>query len=182
MTSENLHFFNQPQMFCEITLFRWPPPRADTTTSAMRMCRQSWTGQAISKIFRFEGEKKFHISPAIFSQANSTFATCSKWSYDDSEFKDTIVTENDWVCGIGHYVADLYTLGVVGLILGTFVFRCSSPFSDFFLAFNRNPLSVPLPTSTVARRASTSGSSPSCSSLSSRSLSATAMTCLPCSR
>ena len=123
MTIENLHFFNQPQMFCEITLFRWPPPRADTTTSAMRMCKQSWTGQAISKIFRFLREKKFHISPPIFSQANSTFATCSKWSYDDSEFKDTLVTENDWVCGIGHYVSDLYTLGVVGLILGTFVFR-----------------------------------------------------------
>ena len=122
--------------FCEKTSFRWLPPRADTTTSAMRMCRQSWTGQAISKIFRFLRDEKCHISPPIFSQANSTFATCSKWSYDDSEFKDTIVTENDWVCGIGHYVADLYTLGVVGLILGTFVFRCSSPFSDFLAVQN----------------------------------------------
>jgi len=56
-------------------------------------------------------------------QADSDLASCSQWSYDDSEFKDTLVTENDWVCGIGHYVSDLYTLGVVGLILGTFVFR-----------------------------------------------------------
>ena len=167
--------------FCEKTLFRWLPPRADTSTSATRMSKQSRTGLPISTRSRFKREN-FSNFFANLSQANSEFATCSKWSYDDSEFKDTIVTENDWVCGIGHYVADLYTLGVVGLILGTFVFRCSSPFSDFFLAFNRTPLSVPLPTSTVARRASTSGSSPSCSSLSSRSLSATAMICLLCSR
>jgi len=62
-------------------------------------------------------------------QADSDLASCSQWSYDDSEFKDTLVTENDWVCGIGHYVSDLYTLGVVGLILGTFVF---SAIADFF--------------------------------------------------
>ena len=31
-------------------------------------------------------------------------------------------------------MADLYTLGVVGLILGTFVFRCFSFFSHFLLA------------------------------------------------
>jgi len=62
-------------------------------------------------------------------QADSGLASCSQWTYDDSEFKDTLVTENDWVCGVGHYVSDLYTLGVVGLILGTFVF---SAIADFF--------------------------------------------------
>ena len=65
------------------------------------------------------------LSNLIF-QADSGLASCSQWTYDDSEFKDTLVTENNWVCGIGHYVSDLYTLGVVGLILGTFVFRCFS--------------------------------------------------------
>ena len=64
-------------------------------------------------------EKSFFLS----SQANSELTSCQKWTYDDSEFKDTLVTENDWVCGVAHYVADLFTLGVVGLILGTFVFR-----------------------------------------------------------
>ena len=59
----------------------------------------------------------------LSSQANSELTSCQKWTYDDSEFKDTLVTENDWVCGVAHYVADLFTLGVVGLILGTFVFR-----------------------------------------------------------
>ena len=24
---------------------------------------------------------------------------CSQWEYDTSEFKDTAVTENNWVCG-----------------------------------------------------------------------------------
>ena len=59
----------------------------------------------------------------LWYQANSELTSCQKWTYDDSEFKDTLVTENDWVCGVAHYVADLFTLGVVGLILGTFVFR-----------------------------------------------------------
>ena len=54
--SENLHFFNQPQMFSEITLFRWPPPRADTTTSATRMSKQSRTGLPISTRSRFKRE------------------------------------------------------------------------------------------------------------------------------
>ena len=117
--------------FCEKTSFRWLPPRADTTTSATRMSKQSRTGLAISTRSRFKRENFSNLS-----QANSEFATCRKWSYDDSEFKDTLVTENDWVCGIGHYVPDLYTLGSVGLVLGTFVFRCSSPSSDFFYMFS----------------------------------------------
>ena len=167
--------------FCEKTSFRWLPPRADTSTSATRMSKRSRTGLPISTRSRFKREN-FSNFFANLSQANSEFATCSKWSYDDSEFKDTLVTENDWVCGIGHYVPDLYTLGVVGLVLGTFVFRCSSPSSDLFICFNLNPLPAPLPTSMAARQASTSGLSPSSSSHPYRSLSATAMSCLLCSR
>ena len=48
--------------------------------------------------------------------------------------------------------------------------------------FNLNPLPAPLPTSMAARQASTSGLSPSSSSHPYRSLSATAMSCLLCSR
>ena len=48
--------------------------------------------------------------------------------------------------------------------------------------FNLNPLPAPLPTSMDARQASTSGLSPSSSSHPYRSLSATAMSCLLCSR
>ena len=59
----------------------------------------------------------------------------------------------------------------------------SGAFPSFLISFLLpNPLSVPLPTSTDGRRASTSGLSPWCSSPSSRSLSTTATTCSPCSR
>ena len=54
---------------------------------------------------------------------------CPQWEYDTSEFKNTAVTENDWVCDKAMVVADLYTLSVVGLILGTFIF---SAVADFF--------------------------------------------------
>ena len=74
--------------------------------------------------FLFFARKEGNKNPFFLSsQANSELTSCQKWTYDDSEFKDTLVTENDWVCGVAHYVADLFTLGVVGLILGTFVFR-----------------------------------------------------------
>ena len=32
---------------------------------------------------------------------------CPQWEYDTSEFKDTAVTENDWVCDKAMVVADL---------------------------------------------------------------------------
>jgi len=54
---------------------------------------------------------------------------CSMWLYDKSEFEDTLTAENDWVCDKAHYVPNLYTLAVVGLIIGTFVF---SAIADFF--------------------------------------------------
>lgn len=62
-------------------------------------------------------------------QSDAKLAACSSWSYDTSEFTDTAVTENDWVCQKAHYTPDLFTLAVVGLILGTFVF---SAVADFF--------------------------------------------------
>jgi len=62
-------------------------------------------------------------------QSSAEKAACSEWEYDQSEFKDTLNTENNWVCDKAHYTSDLYTLGVVGLILGTFVF---SAIADFY--------------------------------------------------
>ena len=35
-----------------------------------------------------------------------------------SEFLDTAVTDNNWVCDLATRVPDLYTYGCVGLILG----------------------------------------------------------------
>jgi len=62
-------------------------------------------------------------------QNDTQLAACSNWTYDTSEFYDTVITENDWVCQKAHYTPDLFTLSVVGLILGTFVF---SAVADFF--------------------------------------------------
>jgi len=56
-------------------------------------------------------------------------AACTEWEYDQSEFTDTLVTEKNWVCEKSMYTADLYTLAIVGLILGTFVF---SLIADFY--------------------------------------------------
>lgn len=45
-----------------------------------------------------------------------------------SEMKSTAVSDNDWVCDKMKRATDLFTLGVVGLILGTFFF---SAFADW---------------------------------------------------
>ena len=81
-------------------------------------------------------------------QASATLTECQNFLYDQTEFYDTVVTENNWVCSkvtrttdhltlftLAHvsfqanYVPDLFTLAVVGLILGTFIF---SGVADFF--------------------------------------------------
>jgi len=62
-------------------------------------------------------------------QASATLTECQNFLYDQSEFYDTVVTENNWVCSKANYVPDLFTLAVVGLILGTFIF---SGVADFF--------------------------------------------------
>ena len=62
-------------------------------------------------------------------QEAPSLASCTEWTYDTSEFYDTAITENNWVCDKSHYTPDLFTLAVVGLILGTFVF---SAVADFF--------------------------------------------------
>lgn len=62
-------------------------------------------------------------------QNGSTTAACTAWEYDQTEFYDTAVTENNWVCDKAMWIADLYTLATVGLILGTFIF---SAIADFF--------------------------------------------------
>merc|ERR1719195_903064 len=62
-------------------------------------------------------------------ETGAEVSKCSQWEYDQSEFWDTAVTDNDWVCDKANYIPDLFTLAVVGLILGTFIF---SAVADFF--------------------------------------------------
>ena len=52
-----------------------------------------------------------------------------------SEFYDTAVTENNWVCDLEVRATDLYTLGNVGLILGTAVFSALADYKGRRLAF-----------------------------------------------
>jgi len=48
---------------------------------------------------------------------------CTKWEYDKSESKmETLVTQNNWVCGKASVVADLYNFGGIGVVLGVFIF------------------------------------------------------------
>ncbi len=54
-----------------------------------------------------------------------------KWDYDFSEMDSTAVTDNDWVCEKQKRATDLFTLGVVGLIIGTAIF---SLIADFFVS------------------------------------------------
>jgi OCT family organic cation transporter-like MFS transporter 4/5 len=51
-------------------------------------------------------------------------ATCRKgWMFDKSEFTRTIPTDQNWFCDEEHdYVADLYTYGQAGSIIGGIVF------------------------------------------------------------
>ena len=51
-------------------------------------------------------------------------STCKKgWRFDHSEFSRTIPIDQEWVCDDDHdYVADLYTYGMVGSIIGGVVF------------------------------------------------------------
>jgi MFS family permease len=58
-----------------------------------------------------------------------------KTSLFSSEFIDTAVTENDWVCDLEMRATDLYTLGNVGLILGTAVFSALADYKGRRLAF-----------------------------------------------
>jgi len=62
-------------------------------------------------------------------QADATLGHCEQFVFDQSEFWDTAVTENSWVCSKANYIPDLFTLAVVGMILGTFIF---SAVADFF--------------------------------------------------
>ena len=52
-----------------------------------------------------------------------------------SEFIDTAVTDNDWVCDLVTRPTDLFTLGCVGLILGTAVFSWLADAKGRRLAF-----------------------------------------------
>lgn len=64
------------------------------------------------------------------------------WSYDQSEFWDTAVTDNDWVCDLLTRPTDLFTLGCVGLILGTTVFSALADFKGRRLSFYVSTLAM----------------------------------------
>ena len=50
--------------------------------------------------------------------------SCNRgWSFDETEFKRTIPMDQNWVCDDQHdYVADLYTYGNVGSMIGGVLF------------------------------------------------------------
>ena len=55
-------------------------------------------------------------------------ASVNGYTYDQSEFIDTVVTDEDWVCDLNNRPTDLYTIGTAGLIVGTAFF---SAFADW---------------------------------------------------
>ena len=60
------------------------------------------------------------------TQAEAVDLACTEWEYDKTESKmETLVTQNNWVCGKASVVGDLYNFGGVGVVLGGFVFRCA---------------------------------------------------------
>lgn len=59
-----------------------------------------------------------------------------------SEFLDTAVTDNDWVCDLVTRPTDLFTLGCVGLILGTAVFSWLADAKGRRLAFYFSTLAM----------------------------------------
>jgi len=60
---------------------------------------------------------------------------CTAWEFDTSEFWDTAVTENNWICDKHTYTPDLYTFSVIGIILGTFIFSAVADFCGRKLSF-----------------------------------------------
>ncbi len=48
---------------------------------------------------------------------------------------NTAVTDNDWVCGKAKRATDLFTLGVVGLIVGTGIFSAIADFKGRKISF-----------------------------------------------
>ena len=60
------------------------------------------------------------------TQEEAVDLACTKWEYDKIESKmETLVTQNNWVCGKASVVGDLYNFGGVGVVLGVFIFRCA---------------------------------------------------------
>ena len=60
------------------------------------------------------------------TQDEAVDLACTKWEYDKSESKmETLVTQNNWVCGKASVVGDLYNFGGIGVVLGVFIFRCA---------------------------------------------------------
>jgi len=83
-----------------------------------------------SKSVELEQYSSEQLQTYVSSLQNGISKTsCEVWDYDQSEFYDTVVTEENWVCDKAMYTADLYTLTTVGLLLGTFIF---SAIADFF--------------------------------------------------
>ena len=61
------------------------------------------------------------------------------WDYDTSEMKNTAVSDNDWVCDKQKRATDLFTLGVVGLIIGTGIF---SMIADFYVSTTHTKITL----------------------------------------
>jgi len=124
--------FNNLSTYQEVMLPKELNAYYQMTTSACNYLQ--FSPQKIEEVRSKSGELENYSAEELQSfvanfQEGVNKTACTAWEYDTSEFYDTAVTEENWVCEKQIYTADLYTLTTVGLLLGTFIF---SAIADFF--------------------------------------------------
>lgn len=93
-----------------------------------RTARQRVTSDALQHSWWMD------LRPQVFSRLRENYIKSYRLIIS-SEFVDTAVTDNDWVCELQTRATDLFTLGCVGLILGTAVFSWLADAKGRRLAF-----------------------------------------------
>ena len=58
----------------------------------------------------------------MYEAGTNEVIECTEWEYDTSDYKRTIPTEFNWVCGKGHYVAQTFTIYSIGSAIGAIIF------------------------------------------------------------
>ena len=85
-----------------------------------------WSMNISSELLMDETSCRLNKFNAIngLKDRNIVNSSCKRgWAFDHSEFKRTIPIDQEWVCDDNHdYVADLYTYGSVGSIIGGALF------------------------------------------------------------
>ena len=110
-----MYAINENQTLNQFVTHQLPGNRTDLQTVS---CEQLW-GYEYDQ--RFATSLKHNVrtlSIAIFS-----------------DMYNTAVTDNDWVCSKMKRATDLFTLGVVGLIVGTFIFSLIADFKGRKISF-----------------------------------------------